>query len=69
MNRIVDLNQKTLTLCVPAALATVEVKAARSHGLETWQVLVNGTELCQHLSEAQANAKARAFAQRIAKGV
>lgn len=68
MNRVIDLNKKHLTLAVPTALTSIEVRPVRLLGLEAWRVLVNGTELAQFMSEGQANAKAIAFAQRLAKG-
>lgn len=66
-SRVIDLNKKHLTLAVPAALASIEVRPVRLHGLETWKVLVNGTELTQFMSEGQANAKAIQYAQHLAK--
>lgn len=41
----------------------IEVKALRSHGLDVYRVLVNGSILNEYLSCELANAKARAYLQ------
>lgn len=38
----------------------IEVKATKSHGLEVWSVIVNGTLLNTHLSEQMARSKLKA---------
>lgn len=41
----------------------IEVRTSRSHGLEVYRVLVNGTVLNEYLSCELANAKARKYLQ------
>jgi hypothetical protein len=41
----------------------VQVQASRSHGLDVYRVLVNGTVLNEYLSREMANAKARKYVQ------
>ena len=38
----------------------IEVKATKSHGLEVWSVIVNGTLLSTHMSEQMARSKLKA---------
>jgi len=38
----------------------IEVKTVKSHGLEVWQVLVNGTLISTHMSEQMARTKLKA---------
>ena len=38
----------------------IEVRATKSHGLEVWSVLVNGTLLSTHMSEQGARSKLKA---------
>ncbi|HYX38931.1 MAG TPA: hypothetical protein VE954_37980 [Oligoflexus sp.] len=39
----------------------IEVKTFRSHGLDVYRVMVNGTMLNEYLSPELANSKARAY--------
>jgi hypothetical protein len=39
---------------------TIEIKSIKSHGLEVWNVIVNGTLLSTHMSEAMARTKLKA---------
>ena len=39
----------------------IEVKQVRTHGLESWQVLVNGTLLNTYLSEQMARTKLKQY--------
>lgn len=41
----------------------IEVRTSRSHGLEVYRVLVNGTMMNEYLSREMANAKARKYVQ------
>jgi hypothetical protein len=41
----------------------IEVRTSRSHGLEVYRVLVNGTIMNEYLSREMANAKARKYVQ------
>jgi hypothetical protein len=41
----------------------IEVRISRSHGLEVYRVLVNGTVLNEYLSCELANSKARKYRQ------
>jgi hypothetical protein len=39
----------------------IEVRSVKSHGLETWQVLVNGTLLNTYMSEQMARTKLKHY--------
>lgn len=38
----------------------IKIEATKSHGLEVWNVLVNGTLLSTHMSEGGARSKLKA---------
>lgn len=45
------------------AVMIIEVKTVKSHGLETYQVVVNGTVLNTYLSKEMADFKVRCYLQ------